>query len=110
MMGTVILFTAFCMRLAMNHCYVTSMDDSPFDNVKQCEAAIEWVDKMQWNAYYHAPPQDQNLCAGKGDSLCEQMCGNGNAPITATLRSPWPTGATRGTGDAIKQPFMAVKV
>ena len=51
--AVIILFTAFCMRLQMNHCYVTSMDDSPFSTYAQCDAAIEWVDKMQWNTYYH---------------------------------------------------------
>ena len=38
---TTILFTVFCMRLQMNHCYVTSMEDSPFSTYARCEAAIE---------------------------------------------------------------------
>jgi hypothetical protein len=79
---TIILFTVFCMRLQMNHCYITAMEDSPFSTYQECKAAIEWVDKMQWNAYYHAPPQDQDLCGCKPhENDCKQLCGNGNAPI-----------------------------
>jgi hypothetical protein len=56
-MVEVILFTAFCMRLNMSHCYITMYED-PFSTLQACEKAIDPVEQLQWNKYYHTALKD----------------------------------------------------
>jgi hypothetical protein len=69
-----ILFTVFCMRLHMNDCHVEAMDDRPFATLAQCEAAIEIVNREQFDLFERAtllsdggnmPIPMAHWCAGK---------------------------------------------